>query len=299
MKIDFHSNKNKAGIIMQNIIVWIIMLLCKIGLFISLATTSTLALPKTQDEYVVGPGDVLNIQVWDNNDLNRTVEISQEGALTFPFIGKVDISDLSIFQIERLLTQKLSEGYLVAPQVSISVSEYRNQKVFLFGEVANPGSYILKHRNHLLELISEAGGFTEQRGSTCLIVRSKSNENRNRPKPIHDADKSEMIQINLEKLISGAKKTPPIFIMPGDTIYIGKTEKIYVTGEVRSPGKLNWEKGLTVREAVSLAGGGTPRASMKRIRIIRKDGGAEITIKPKLGDPVQPNDIIKVPESYF
>jgi polysaccharide export outer membrane protein len=171
--------------------------------------------------------------------------------------------------------------------------------VFLFGEVAKPGIYILKHRNRLLELISEAGGFTEQRGSTCVIIRSKSEESRNQPKSIQDADKSEMIRINLEKLTSGAVGTPPIFIMPGDTIYIGKTEKIYVTGEVISPGKINWEKGLTVREAVSMAGGGTPRASIRRIKITRKHNGAEITIKPKLGDPVQPNDIIKVPESYF
>ena len=92
----------------------------------------------------------------------------------------------------------------------------------------------------------------------------------------------------------------PFNVMPGDSIYIGESEKIYVTGEVRSPGRLKWEKGLTVREAVSMAGGGTTRASINRIQIIRNDeNGDEKLIKPKLGDPVLPNDIIKVPESYF
>jgi polysaccharide export outer membrane protein len=285
--------------IMKNQMVWAVRLFCAIGLLLVPPASAAMAQRQTQDDYVVGPGDVLDIQVWDNNDLNRTVEISQEGAFTFPFIGKVDAINLSVFQIERLLIQKLAEGYLVAPQVSVTVAEYRNQKVFLFGEVARPGSYILKHRNHLLELISEAGGFTKQRGSTGVIVRPQSQADKSLPKSIQDADKSEIINIDLDKLISGAEDTPPFLVMPGDTIYIGKSEKIYVTGEVRSPGQLNWEKGMTVREAVSLAGGGTPRASINRVRIIRKDNGAEKTIKPNLGDLVQPNDIIKVPESYF
>jgi polysaccharide biosynthesis/export protein len=251
--------------------------------------------------YVVGPGDVLDIQVWDNPDLNRTVEISQEGSFTFPFVGEVKASTLSVFQIESLLVRKLSDGYLVAPQVNIAVAEYRNQKVFLFGEVARPGSYVLKHRNHhLLELISEAGGFTEKRGTTCVIVRPKAMAEKDSPTPIQNADKSEIIRINLDKLISGAADASLFYVMPGDSIYVGESEKIYVTGEVRLPGRLKWEKGLTVREAVSMAGGGTPRASIHRIEIIRNDeNGAEKMIKPDLGDPVLPNDIIKVPESFF
>lgn len=284
---------------MKKQIIWALKSLYTIGLFIALATSISMAQHQSQDEYVVGPGDVLDILVWDNDDLNRTVELSQEGAFTFPFIGKVNTSNLSVFQIERLLVQKLSDGYLVAPQVSITVAEYRNQKVFLFGEVARPGSYVLKHRSHLLELISEAGGFTEKRGTICVIVRPEAKADKNLPTSIQNAKKSEIIRINLDKLISGEVDTPSFFIMPGDSIYISESEKIYVTGEVMSPGKLNWEKGLTVRQAVSMAGGGTPRASINRISIIRNDNGVEKMFKPNLGDPVLPNDIIKVPESYF
>lgn len=271
-------------------------LLWMIALSIVLTAPSSIARDQSIDEYKVGAGDVLNIQVWDNDDLNRTIEVSQDGSFSFPFIGKVNASNLSVFQIERLLIQKLSEGYLVAPQVSITVEEYNNQKVFLLGEVARPGSYTLKHRCHLLELISEAGGFTEKRSTTCIIVRPEAKGEKNQPKSIHNAEKSEIIRINLDELISGEVS---FFILPGDSIYIGKSEKIYVTGEVMSPGKLKWEKGLTVREAVSLAGGGTPKASVNRILIIRNENGAETKIKPDLGDPVLPNDIIKVPASLF
>lgn len=264
-----------------------------------LATSPGTAQDESDNTYVVGPGDVLNIQVWDHNDLSRTVEISQDGIFTFPFIGQVDTSNLSIIQIERLLTRKLSDGYLVAPQVNITVTEYRNQTVFLLGQVARPGSYVLKHRNHLLELISKAGGFTEQRGTTCTIVRPGSGANKKEPTAIHAAQKSEIIQINLDELLSGAEGTPPFYVMPGDSIYISGSEKIFVTGEVRRPGIFRWEKGLTVRQAVSMAGGKTPRASISRIRIIRNDNGVEKMVKPKMGDTVLPNDIIKVPESYF
>jgi polysaccharide export outer membrane protein len=268
-------------------------------LLIFLAASTGIAQDISNGTYVVGPGDVLDIQVWDHDDLNRTVEISQEGIFTFPFVGQVEASSLSIFQIERLLTQKLSDGYLVAPQVSITVTEYRNQTVFLLGQVARPGSYVLKHRNHLLELISKAGGFTERSGTTCIIVRPEAGVNKNEPTSIQAAKKSEIIKVNLDNLLSGAADTPPFYVMPGDSIYIGESEKIFVIGEVRRPGQFSWEKGLTVRQAVSMAGGGTPRASINRVRIIRNDNGEEKTVKPNLGDPVLPNDIIKVPESYF
>lgn len=278
---------------------WIAFLLWTMALAIIFESAPNIALCMSQNNYIVGPGDVLDIQIWDNSDLNRIVEISQDGSFSFPFIGKIITSNLSIFQIERLLINKLSDGYLVAPQVSISVAEYQNQKVFLFGEIARPGSYILKHHSQLLEIISEAGGFTEQRGTTGIVIRPETGAKKKRPTPLYEAKKSEIIQINLDKLISGAEDTSPFYVMPGDSIYISESEKIFVTGEVWRPGELRWEKGLTVRQAVSMAGGSTPKASIKRIQIIRYDNSLEKTIKPKLGDPVLPNDIIKVPESYF
>lgn len=274
-------------------------LILTVSLFIFVATSPAIAQQISKNTYVVGPGDILDIQVWDHDDLSRRVEISQEGIFTFPFVGLVDTSNRSIFQIERLLTQKLSDGYLVAPQVSITVAEYRNQTVFLLGQVARPGSYVLKHRNHLLELISKAGGLTEQSGTTCIIVRPEAGASKKEPTSIQAAKKSEIIQINLDKLLSGAENTPPFFVMPGDSIYISESEKIFVIGEVRRPGQFRWEKGLTVRKAVSMAGGSTPRGSINRTRIIRNDNGEEKTIKPNLGDPVLPADIVKVPESYF
>lgn len=251
------------------------------------------------ENYAVGPGDVLDIKVWDHEDLNRSVEVSEEGAFTFPFIGKVKVSGMTTFRIEKILEDKLADGYLVAPQVNISMAEYRNQRAFVFGEVKKPGVYMLTHRYNLLELISEAGGFSEERGSTCTIVRPASKAKKDQPTSIEEAGQNEIITIDIEKLVSGKMGANTPYVRPGDSIYVSEAEKIYVTGEVKAPGELKWKKGITVREAVSLAGGGTARSAINRTQIIRKIHGTEQVIKPNMGDPVLPNDIVKVPESYF
>ncbi len=249
--------------------------------------------------YIIGPGDVLEINVWDHLDLNRTVEISQDGSFTYPFIGQVKAANQSIFALERLITQKLADGYIVNPQVTISVTQYKNQKIFLFGEVNRPGSYVIKGKINLMELISEAEGFTEDRGTTCLIVRPKNSVAQDKPLPPEKTVKNELIELDLDQILSGNSENLDISVAPGDSVYIRKAANFFVIGEVVNPGRLKWEKNLTVRQAISIAGGGTPRAALNRIHIMRNKGGAEEEFKPGLGEFVMPNDIIKVPESWF
>ena len=80
----------------------------------------------------------------------------------------------NVFKLENLIKERLADGYIVAPQVTVAVGEYQSQKVFLLGEVKNPGSYVLKGTTHILELISMAGGFTDKSGRIIKIERLKS-----------------------------------------------------------------------------------------------------------------------------
>ena len=249
-------------------------------------------------DYTIGPGDRLTIQVWDHDDLNRTVEVAPDGTFSFPFIGKVQASEKTVFMIENILVEKLSDGYLIGPQVTVSVSEYNNKKVFLFGEVVRPGSFVLKSNMRLLELISNAGGFTNNRGSTCTVIRSSSSNGNAEPVPIEDATGHQIITVNLTQLTKG-DPGENILIAPNDSIYISTAERVFVTGEVKRPGEIEFREGMTVRQAISLAGGGTPKAAIGRIRIVRMDNGKESEIEPSLGDAILPNDILKVPESFF
>jgi polysaccharide biosynthesis/export protein len=179
------------------------------------------------------------------------------------------------------------------------VAEYINQKIFLFGEVARPGSYTLKRKIHLMELVSEAGGFTENRGMTGVIVRPASARAKEGPTSPEEVDKNEIIELNLDDLIAGRSQMSAAYVRPGDSVYIQEAENVYVIGQVARPGGFRWQKGLTVLQAISMAGGGTPRAAMKRVVLIRTEDGVEKEIRPQLGDQVLPNDVIRVPESYF
>jgi len=274
------------------LVIWAAFLLWPSG-----AAIAAMQQPQT-GAYTIGAGDRLSIQVWDHDDLTRTVEVAPDGTFSFPFIGKVQASDKTAFMIENILVEKLSDGYLVGPQVTVGVIEYNNKKVFLFGEVVRPGSYVLRSNMRLLELISDAGGFTTNRGSTCTVVRSPNGDADAKPIAIEDATGHEIITVNLTQLTKG-DPGENILIAPNDSIYISAAERIFVTGEVKRPGEIEYREGMTVRQAISMAGGGTPKAAIGRIRIVRMDNGKETEIKPSPGDPIFPNDILKVPESYF
>ncbi|MBA4321763.1 MAG: hypothetical protein C0408_02990 [Odoribacter sp.] len=249
-------------------------------------------------EYMIGPGDVISIQVWDHGDLNRNVEVSQEGDFTFPLIGKIHTSGLSVFELEKIITDKLNSGYLISPQVTITISEFKNQEVFLFGAVKKPGSYVIKGKTHILKLTTDAGGFEDESGMSATVIRPKSPLLKNKPITLEQAKENEMITIDLNQ-VTISSTDDKFYILPGDSIYINKMARFFVTGEVKKPGIYNWEKDLTIREAISIAGGATPRGSEERAWIVRRQDNEEKQITPDMGDIVLPDDIITVPKSYF
>ncbi|MCL4727422.1 MAG: polysaccharide export protein [Candidatus Kuenenia sp.] len=149
-----------------------------ICIFIGLLCTTSFAFSAdniSNNEYVVGPEDILDIRVWDNEDMDRMVEVSQNGAFTFPLIGKVDADGLSVFDLEILMEKKLLEGgYFVSPQVTIRVKKYRSKKVYVVGEVTTPGEYYWKNSMTVRQAIAQAGGVTEKASPRrVIVVRTK------------------------------------------------------------------------------------------------------------------------------
>jgi polysaccharide export outer membrane protein len=228
--------------------------------------------------------------------MHRIVEISREGTFTFPFIEKVYAAGLSVAELEKLIRQKLSEGYFTNPQVTVTISKYKSQKVVVLGEVFKPGSYIIKGRTHILEIISEAGGLTEKAGRIVTIMRNGFPQ---AVSPINQVPQAHAaLTIDLDQLADGNTEAK-FLIEDGDSIYITKAHRVFITGEVNRPGEYKWDKGLTVNQAISLAGGPTKRGAIGRSKINRIENGAELQLKPKLSDQVIPDDIIEVPQSYF
>ncbi len=245
--------------------------------------------------YILGPGDVLEIRVYGHEDLFTKTEILPDGTFSFPLVGSVKGAGLTIGELEKVLEKKLADGYLVAPKVSISLAAYGSQKVFIFGEVKKPGVYPIRGPTLLQEVISMAEGFTELAGETITVVRPKNVSQDPRPLSVEEAQKDEIIKVSRKDLEAGHD----FFVQNGDSIYVSRALKIYVIGEVKKPGEYLWEEGLTVYQAIGKAGGVTEKGSLRRTYIIRIKDGQEIKIKPKLSDPVKPEDVIKVPESYF
>lgn len=114
--------------------------------------------PPTQN-YQIGIGDLLLIEVYDEEDLTKEVRVLTDGYISFPLLGSIRAAGLTVGQLEQKITEKLGSKYLVNPQVTIFVKEFSS--VFVFGEVVNPGSFPIYGKMTVFEAITLAGGFTD------------------------------------------------------------------------------------------------------------------------------------------
>ncbi len=254
---------------------------------------------RSESGYAIGPGDVLIIRVWGNDDLTREVVVSPEGSFRFPLIGEVKAAGRSIDDVGRVIAKRLADGYLVNPQVEAMIKEYRSQKVYLLGEIVRPGAYPLDSQASLLEIISKAGGLGGDAGDVAEIIRGGKNWKKDKPLTPDQEEVGQVIHVDLRKLLAGTVRRETVEIQNGDTIFVPKAKVFYVLGEVEQPGKYKWERDLTVLKAVIIAGGFTEVASKRRIKIQRRDGDREKKIRAKLDTPVEPGDTVTVPETFF
>jgi polysaccharide biosynthesis/export protein len=248
-----------------------------------------------QSDYVVGANDVLNISVYDQADLTGKFKVEADGTLTFPLIGRVKAAGATLRALEDELKARLADGYLRNPQVSVSMDEFRSQRIFVMGEVRAPGTYQMSGDMTIIEILSRAGGLAQGSADEILIVRPT----RTAGGPItpDDADAT-VLKVNVRELQSGAL-SQNIALKDGDTIVVPRAQLVYVFGQVRMPGAYGIEKGTTVLQALSLAGGVTERGSTGRIKIVRTVDGKTKELKVKLTDLVDPGDTLMVAERFF
>ncbi len=240
-------------------------------------------------EYTVGDGDVLDIKVYENDDLTTTVRVSSNDSIRVPLIGEVNVSNLTVSEVAARIESLLADGYLVNPQVDVFVKEYRSKKVIILGQVNRPGLFELQGETTLLEFISKAGGLTSDVGSTATIKRKsvKTGEDDN-------------IEIDLNRLIKKGDTSLNVSIRDGDSVYISKADVYYVSGEVNNPGDYKLEDGITIIKAITTAGGFTKIASEGKVKVNRViDGQQQVLENVKMDMPVLPDDVIIVPESFF
>lgn len=238
-------------------------------------------------DYILGPGDVIRVTVYDNDDLLTETRISDDGYIIMPLLGQVKLTGLSVAQAADHISKLLADGYIINPQVNIFIKEFRSKKAIILGRINKPGLIEMSGPVTLLELISQAGGLADDFGDKVTIKR------------VEDG-KDHVIQVNLKSLIEGGDLKQNIDIRDGDTVYIGKAGMCYVTGEVENPNAYKCGDKMTVLKLITLAGGFNGKAAKDKVRIVRITNGAEKVIENvALDTPVLPDDVIVVPESFF
>jgi polysaccharide export outer membrane protein len=252
-----------------------------------------------QGEYLVGSRDVLEITVYEQPDLTGRFVVGSDGRLTFPLLGQVEAAGKTTAAIEAELRTRLADGFLNNPQLSVVVAEYRSQQVFVVGQVRLPGPVPLTGELSLVEALGRAGSVTDEAGSELIIVRRAPDAARSSgPVLPNQPGAGETVRVRMDEIRSGTLKQNHA-LQDGDTIFVPKAERIYVLGQVRSPGSYTYSSDLTVFEAIALAGGATDSGALGRVRIIRIVDGEKKEVKVKLTDPVEPGDTLMIPTRWF
>jgi len=272
-----------------------------IGLFLFMFMPSLYSQQKYSADYKIGPKDLLEISVFGLDELNKTVRVSEDGKITLPLLGEIEVEGLTKVELERKLSQLLEEKYLQNPQVTIFIREYQSKMVSVLGAVRTPGSYGLIGRQSLLQIIAQAGGLTPDAGNEIIVMRQL------------DDGSSISLKIPIEGLFIKGDPKFNIPLRPNDVINIpvDKIVFIYVTGQVRSPGAIEVRRSNipTLLRAIAQAGGFSDRAAKTRVVIKRKGESRKekkITvnvkdiIKGKKEDiQLKENDVVYVPETIF
>jgi polysaccharide export outer membrane protein len=215
--------------------------------------------------YIVGPGDVLAVHVFYEPQLSGSYRVENDGQFAYPFLGRVSAGGRNVSTIAASIKDRLSEGYLKNPQVTVDVEQFRSQSVFVMGEVRTPGKYILSGAITLLDALAQSGSPTPAAGAEILILHPTTGSV-DTPTLPNQRD-AEVTRVNLREIEDG-RLSKNVTIRDGDTIFVPKAER-FVIGMVRNPGSYVLERNMTVLQAISTAGGISERGSNRRLKIVR------------------------------
>lgn len=251
--------------------------------------TPVQAQAKAMPDYPLGAGDAIRVQVFQNPDLTIETRVSENGSISYPMIGSVELGGLSIALAEKKIADALQQGgFIQKPQVNIVLTQIRGNQVAVLGQVNRPGRFPLETANtRLSDMLANAGGATIA-GDDIVIVTGLRN------------GKSFRKQVDIPSLFLAEKPQDNIVLQGGDSIFVDRAPVFFIYGEAQHPGSFRVERNMTVMQALAAGGGPTPRGSERRLRLHRKAADGSIQqLEPTLTDTVLPNDVIYVKESIF
>lgn len=270
----------------------IIVALCATPWLASAQQRDAAAAPQSlqqRDDYVVGAGDVIRVQVFQNPDLTVEARVSESGVISYPLLGALRIGGLSPTAVERLISERLKSGnFLQNPQVTVNIVQFRSQQVSVLGNVNKPGRYPLETTGmRLSEVLSLAGGVAPTGADEVVLITRRGGT-------------SQRVEVDLVDLFASGDVTKDPGLVAGDVLYVNRAPNFYIYGQVNRPGMYTLERGMTLAQAIAKGGGLTLRGTDRAVRLHRRYGGKSVQVlEPKLEDPIRPDDLVFIRESVF
>jgi polysaccharide biosynthesis/export protein len=267
-------------------------LLAVATLFLGLSLTSSPAAGDSK-AYVIGPEDVIEVQVWDNKDLNQVGFVRPDGKISLPLAGELQASGKTVKQLEEELVRAYSKTVKGAV-VTVLIKDIKSRPVFFIGGFGRPGVLPLTRDYNVVQAVGVMGGVAPggdaERG---FLLRG---------------DKK--IPIDFDRLFKRGDLSQNMTVEPGDTFVVPLADLVYIQGEVRTPGAIKYTTDLTVVKAVTQSGGVTPLAAPGRVEILRGEGEKRQRIRVDLDKMLRApeenpdvrlraDDIIFVPQRLF
>ncbi|MFH1876732.1 MAG: polysaccharide biosynthesis/export family protein [Candidatus Omnitrophota bacterium] len=212
--------------------------------------------------YKISPYDTLQISVYGEPDLTATVKVSEDGTVRYALLGEIKVGGLTASDASKKIEGLLKNGYMLNPQVNVLIEDYG--KVFIYGEVNQPGSYELKGPLTLVDVVVLAGGLKEEANpSRVKVVRVYRDPGEIRPIK--------------ERILDLQKEGRNFYLQPLDKIIVEKYGRIYIVGAVKNPGAFKLERSdLTIGDAINfLAGGAVDNADLSTVSVNRQEAGGK------------------------
>jgi len=244
---------------------------------------------QAQQKYVLVPGDIIRVNTFKNPDLSLEVRVSEAGTISFPLIGAVKVSGLTLPEAEHKVAQMLKDGgFVLDPQVNMLLTTALGNLVSVIGEVNTPGRYSLDLAGgHLSGMIAAAGGISQTGGDVVIVTGTREGKAFRR-------------EIDIVKMFLSGNSTDDIELTGGDTLFVNRAPLFYIYGQVQKPGQVRLERGMTVIQALAAGGGVTGKGTSRGIvRHVRDSNGKVREETVSLDDDVHDQDVIYVRESLF
>jgi len=245
-------------------------------------------------DYVIGDGDSLQISVWGNSELSRSVVVRPDGKISLPAVGEINASGLTPVELTEVLEKELKK-VIKTPIVTIIMNGMSNYNVFVFGQGVSAGRRTLSRQTTLLEFLCELGSLEGADLYNSYLVRDKN-----------------IIKKNFYELFNKGDFSQDMILESNDMLFFPDNfeKRITIVGEINKPNTIPYREGLTILDVILSSGGFTEFAKENDVQILRKgENDVRNLEKVKVKDlmkgelehnlKIMPGDFIIVKESLF